>query len=150
MPVPDNGRYKLHNEIDDCIVCDLCAKVCPVNCIEIEPIKATDIIGKTSDGTNKRIHAAKFDIETSLGLSTEALSQIWDREDSFLDYAWKSTEQYLDRVIEQYKADRDYDIEEDRLDFDQDTASGRTKYELMKIGYDVVFGGGDDIFDWFS
>ena len=65
LPVPDNGRYKLHNEIDDCIVCDLCAKVCPVNCIEIEPIKATDIIGKTSDGTNKRIHAAKFDIDMS-------------------------------------------------------------------------------------
>ena len=65
LPVPDNGRYKLHNEIDDCIVCDLCAKVCPVNCIEIEPIRATDIIGKTSDGTNKRIHAAKFDIDMS-------------------------------------------------------------------------------------
>ena len=65
LPVPDHGRYKLHNEIDDCIVCDLCAKVCPVNCIEIEPIRSTDIIGKTSDGTNKRIHAAKFDIDMS-------------------------------------------------------------------------------------
>ena len=65
LPVPDLGRYKLHNEIEDCIVCDLCAKVCPVNCIEIEPIRATDVIGKTSDGTNKRIHAAKFDIDMS-------------------------------------------------------------------------------------
>ena len=65
LPVPDHGRYKLHNEIDDCIVCDLCVKVCPVNCIEIEPIRATDIIGKTSDGTNKRIHAAKFNIDMS-------------------------------------------------------------------------------------
>ena len=36
---PDTGRYKLHNEIDDCIVCDKCAKICPVNCITIEPIK---------------------------------------------------------------------------------------------------------------
>ena len=43
----------------------MCVKVCPVNCIEIEPIRATDIIGKTSDGTNKRIHAAKFDIDMS-------------------------------------------------------------------------------------
>tara|TARA_X000001036_G_C20665384_1_gene800538 strand:+ start:89 stop:805 length:717 start_codon:yes stop_codon:yes gene_type:complete len=65
LPIPNHGRYKLHNEIEDCIVCDLCAKVCPVNCIEIEPIRATDIIGKTSDGTNKRIHAAKFDIDMS-------------------------------------------------------------------------------------
>jgi formate hydrogenlyase subunit 6/NADH:ubiquinone oxidoreductase subunit I len=63
QPVPDNGRYRLHNEIDDCIVCDKCAKICPVNCITIEPIKAVDEIGKTSDGTSKRIYAAKFDID---------------------------------------------------------------------------------------
>ena len=63
LPVPDNGRYRLHNEIDDCIVCDKCAKICPVDCIEIEPIKATEEIGKTSDGTSKRIYAARFDID---------------------------------------------------------------------------------------
>jgi formate hydrogenlyase subunit 6/NADH:ubiquinone oxidoreductase subunit I len=63
QPVPDNGRYRLHNEIDDCIVCDKCAKICPVNCIEIVPIKATEEIGKTSDGTPKRIYAATFDID---------------------------------------------------------------------------------------
>lgn len=65
FPVPDNGRYKLDNEIDDCIVCDKCAKVCPVDCIDIEPVKATETIGYTSDGTPKRIHAAKFDIDMS-------------------------------------------------------------------------------------
>lgn len=62
LPVPDTGRYRLHNEIDDCIVCDKCAKICPVNCITIEPIRAVEEIGKTSDGTPKRIWAAKFDI----------------------------------------------------------------------------------------
>lgn len=63
LPVPDTGRYRLHNEIDDCIVCDKCAKVCPVDCITIEPIKATEEIGKTSDGTPRRIYAARFDID---------------------------------------------------------------------------------------
>lgn len=63
LPVPDVGRYKLHNEIDDCIVCDKCAVVCPVDCITIEPIKSPEVIGKTSDGTSKRIYAAKFDID---------------------------------------------------------------------------------------
>jgi formate hydrogenlyase subunit 6/NADH:ubiquinone oxidoreductase subunit I len=63
LPVPDNGRYRLHNEIDDCIVCDKCAKICPVNCIDIEPVKAVEEIGKTSDGTAKRIYAARFDID---------------------------------------------------------------------------------------
>ncbi len=63
FPIPDNGRYRLHNEIDDCIVCDKCAKICPVDCIEIDAIRAVEEMGKTSDGTPKRIHAAKFDID---------------------------------------------------------------------------------------
>lgn len=63
IPVPDHGRYRLHNEVDDCIVCDLCAKICPVNCIDIEPIKSPVEIGKTSDGSTKRIYAATFDID---------------------------------------------------------------------------------------
>lgn len=63
IPVPDNGRYQLHNEIEDCIVCDKCAKICPVDCIEIEPVRATEEIGKTSDGSSKRIYPAKFDID---------------------------------------------------------------------------------------
>jgi len=63
LPVPDNARYKLHNEIDDCIVCDKCAKICPVNCIDIEPVRSAEVIGNTSDGTAKRLYAAKFDID---------------------------------------------------------------------------------------
>lgn len=63
IPVPEVGRYRLHNEIDDCIVCDLCAKICPVNCIEIEAIKATEDIGITSDGTKKRLYAGVFNID---------------------------------------------------------------------------------------
>jgi NADH-quinone oxidoreductase subunit I len=65
LPVPVNGRYRLHNEIDDCIVCDKCAKICPVNCITIEPVRSVDEFGKTSDGTPKRIYAATFDINMS-------------------------------------------------------------------------------------
>jgi NADH-quinone oxidoreductase subunit I len=63
IPVPDHGRYLLHNEIEDCIVCDKCAKICPVDCIEIEPIRSAAEFGKTSDGTSKRIYAARFDID---------------------------------------------------------------------------------------
>lgn len=63
IPVPDHGRYQLHNEIDDCIVCDKCAKICPVDCIDIEPVRSPEVYGHTSDGTPLRIHAAKFDID---------------------------------------------------------------------------------------
>ena len=63
LPIPDNGRYRLHNEIDDCIVCDKCAKVCPVDCITIDPIKATEEVGRASDGSPIRLYAATFDID---------------------------------------------------------------------------------------
>ncbi|MGZ3757634.1 MAG: 4Fe-4S binding protein [Mucilaginibacter sp.] len=63
LPIPEVGRYQLDVEMDDCIVCDLCAKICPVSCIDIEAIKATEAIGQTSDGTTKRLYAAKFDID---------------------------------------------------------------------------------------
>lgn len=63
LPIPEVGRYQLEVEIDDCIVCDLCAKICPVDCIDIEAIKATEVIGQTSDGSKKMLYAAKFDID---------------------------------------------------------------------------------------
>nr|WP_022829250.1 NADH-quinone oxidoreductase subunit I [Sphingobacterium faecale] len=63
MPIPEVARYQLDVEIDDCIVCDLCAKACPVDCITIEAIKSPEAIGKTSDGSVKRLYAAQFDID---------------------------------------------------------------------------------------
>ena len=63
LPIPDTGRYRLHNEMDDCIVCDKCAKICPVDCIEIEAIRSPVEYGRTSDGTPKRIYGARFDID---------------------------------------------------------------------------------------
>lgn len=63
MPIPEVARYQLEVEIDDCIVCDLCAKACPVDCIAIEAIKSPEAIGKTSDGSVKRLYAAEFDID---------------------------------------------------------------------------------------
>ena len=65
IPTPVNGRYQLHNEMDDCIFCYKCVKVCPVDCIDIEPIKATGLIGHASDGSPIRLYAAKFDIDMS-------------------------------------------------------------------------------------
>lgn len=63
MPIPEVARYQLEVEIDDCIVCDLCAKACPVDCIAIEAVKSPEVIGKTSDGSVKRLYAAQFDID---------------------------------------------------------------------------------------
>ena len=63
IAVPDVGRYRLEMETEDCIGCDLCAKVCPVDCIDIEKIKSPEVIGLTSDGSKKRFWLEKFDID---------------------------------------------------------------------------------------
>src|SRR5690606_30950021 len=63
MPIPEVARYQLDVEIDDCIVCDLCSKARPEDSITIDAVKTTSVIGKTSDGSVKRLYAAKFDID---------------------------------------------------------------------------------------
>ncbi len=63
LPVPDHGRYRLHMEAPDCIVCDKCARICPVDCITIESFKAVEDLGFTSDGSRKRLELPVFDID---------------------------------------------------------------------------------------
>ena len=63
LAVPENGRYRLHNEIDDCIVCDKCVRVCPVNCITITSEKAPEVYGYTADKKPKRLRALRFEID---------------------------------------------------------------------------------------
>lgn len=63
VPVPDNGRYRLYLETPDCIGCDQCARICPVDCITIEKIRATEELPKTSDGTKVMFYLPTFDID---------------------------------------------------------------------------------------
>ncbi|RVU25000.1 4Fe-4S dicluster domain-containing protein [Sandaracinomonas limnophila] len=65
VEIPERSRYQLDNVMEDCIVCDKCVKICPVDCIEIDPIKATGLVGYASDGSPIRLYAAKFDIDMS-------------------------------------------------------------------------------------
>ncbi len=68
LQLPERERNRLFVNIDDCIGCDQCAKACPVNCIDIETIKAVpgDIVGKTgttSQGKKKALFVPKFTID---------------------------------------------------------------------------------------
>ncbi len=63
--MPERVRNRLYMNFDDCIGCELCAKACPVDCIDIEVMKAppTENLGETSGGQKKRIYVTKFDID---------------------------------------------------------------------------------------
>ncbi len=63
--LPERTRNRLFVNMDDCIGCLLCARACPVNCIEIETIKATptDSPGITSNNKKKALWVTKFEID---------------------------------------------------------------------------------------
>lgn len=65
--MPEGVRSKLYVDIDDCIGCTLCERACPVDCIEIEKVQATDDVdlGKTSTGNPKRFWITRFNIDMS-------------------------------------------------------------------------------------
>lgn len=63
LPAPDVGRYRLHMETEDCIGCDQCARICPVDCIDIVKIKAVEPLGTATDGSKKTFYLPTFDID---------------------------------------------------------------------------------------
>ncbi len=65
-------RSRLQVDIDDCIGCLKCERVCPVDCIKIDTVKAPDRgadmpdighTGETSNGTKKALIVSRFDID---------------------------------------------------------------------------------------
>ena len=62
-------RSRLHVDIDDCIGCLQCERVCPVDCIKIDTIKPpkdSDYdCGKTSHETQKKMIVPRFTIDMS-------------------------------------------------------------------------------------
>ena len=65
-------RSRLTVDINDCIGCLKCERICPVQCIKIEtekvPVRGEDIneinhVGITSNGTNKVQVVTRFDID---------------------------------------------------------------------------------------
>jgi len=65
IPLPSRARNRLYVNIDDCIGCDQCARACPVDCIQIDTVKAlpTDDLGTTSNGKRKALWVTNFTID---------------------------------------------------------------------------------------
>jgi NADH-quinone oxidoreductase subunit I len=73
IPTPKNGRYRLYNNIEDCIGCGQCVRACPISCISMETIKVAPddmaLCGKTSDGQQKKFWIPVFDIDLAKCMS---------------------------------------------------------------------------------
>jgi NADH-quinone oxidoreductase subunit I len=65
VKLPERARNRLFVNINDCIGCKQCATACPVNCINIETVKAvpTDMPSETSNGKKKVLWVTKFEID---------------------------------------------------------------------------------------
>ena len=79
-PIPDRNigheikeynviRSRLHVDIDDCIGCLQCERVCPVDCIKIDVVKPPKTsefdCGMTSNDTQKKMIVPRFSIDMS-------------------------------------------------------------------------------------
>lgn len=67
VPLPERVRNRLYVNIMDCIGCKQCSKACPVDCIDIETVKALpeDNLGVTSNNKKKNFWLTNFEIDFS-------------------------------------------------------------------------------------
>ncbi|MDB4835262.1 4Fe-4S dicluster domain-containing protein, partial [Cyclobacteriaceae bacterium] len=127
FPVPDNGRYRLHNEIDDCIVCDKCVKICPVNCIDIESIRSGTEIKKASDGSSIRLHASKFDIDMAKCMYCGLCTTVCPTECLTMTKTYDFSEYNVDKLNYKYSEMTPQDIEEKQNEWDIFQAAKKAK-----------------------
>lgn len=111
--LPEKSRSRLFNDVDNCISCNQCAVVCPVDCIYItaEKREKDDPEIKTDDGTRIRLNLKQYTIDTALccycGLCTtvcptECLTHTTDYE--FSQYAVNGMKyDYLAPDVRQWK-----------------------------------------------
>lgn len=64
-PLPERERNRLYVNMNDCIGCNICARECPVDCIDIETVKSTpsEDLGKTSNGKKKTLWVTNYEID---------------------------------------------------------------------------------------
>lgn len=115
--LPDRSRMRLFNDVDNCISCNQCANICPVNCIYIasskRPKESPPI--RTNTGTPIRMDLKQYTIDTALccycGLCTtvcptECLTHSNDYEYSLYavdgmkyDYLSDEVRQWRSRIV---------------------------------------------------
>ncbi len=66
--VADKTRARLYNNVDDCISCNQCANICPVDCIYLAAVKRPKDAPakKTSTGSPIRLDLKQYTIDNAL------------------------------------------------------------------------------------
>ncbi len=64
-PMPERARLRIEMAYSECTGCGACARACPVEVISIETLRARpeEDLGVTKNGTKKRLHVLKFDVD---------------------------------------------------------------------------------------
>lgn len=83
--------------------------------------------------TSMKFEAARQDVQNLFGLSTEAMSRMWDREDAILNYTWQSTEGAADRDLERYLGERKADSADKAQKSADQQALGAGLFEVGKF-----------------
>jgi NADH-quinone oxidoreductase subunit I len=75
--VPERFRGQLFMRTEDCIACDQCVRICPVDCIYLDSVKrAPEDVAETSDGSKKRLWLTRFDIDVTLCMVCGLCSEV--------------------------------------------------------------------------
>ena len=102
-------RSRLHVDIDDCIGCLQCEKVCPVDCIKIDtikPPKGTDVdFGLTSLDTQKKMLVTRFTIDMSECMYCNLCAYPCPEECIYMVGGPNESKHEIDYEFSQYKRD---------------------------------------------
>ena len=94
--------------------------------------------------SEQTFEAAAIDVKNIVGLSSEALNNIWDRTDALLDYAWKEGESAKDRNLRIFEAKLGFDIS--KYQTDREYKAAKTNGILGAIGTGIgIFAALSDI-----
>ncbi len=119
--LPTNARGILFNNVDDCIGCYKCARICPVDCIYIDTVKALpeEDLGKASMGNPIRQHLIRFDIDMfkccycddcttvcpteCLYMTDEYENSVFSRENGIYHFSKYTTEEAMALKMREYQ-----------------------------------------------
>ena len=121
--LPRGAKGRLFNKIEDCIGCLQCARVCPVDCIAIETAKAgkDEDLGQTSDGTKKKLHVLRFDIDFAKCCFCSLCTEPCPTKCLYMTPEYESSAYNRDNLIHHYAA-----YEPDAIDRIRASVDGKT------------------------